>query len=650
MISFPSRPYSKLIGAVLLTASLLPINGQAQENPPSLPHIDMNDSETYRSYDGSGNNLLNPDWGFTDIPLLRLLDADYVDGSTPSGADRPSAREISNAVSLQTGDMPSDKGLNALFWAFGQLLAHDITLVPAASPTDYFNIPVSDDDDYFGMVGFLPLARSAYDPATGTNVGNPRQQINTITAFIDASFVYGSDALTANILRRNEGTGRLITGPDNMLPTNGQVGLDSDPNNDFLFVAVDARVNEQLALSAMHTIFMREHNRLAGLISLDNPGMDGDEIFQMSRMIVGAEMQAITYNEFLPILLGEENGLADYAGYSASVDPGISNEFATAAYRLGHTLLQNDYLIIRPDGPVENLALASCFFNPSCMNSEGLEATIFGLAQQDAQVFDMMFVDAVRNNLITDFGITMLVDLSANNIQRGRDHGLPSYQSTVAQLQAMGLITGNNNLPDKLLNAYGTSEVDLIIGGLAETPFGDALVGEVFHALLLDQFGRLRDGDRFWYQQNSLFDDDMILWLDNLTISDLILWNTDLQFLQTYGFFAVDFGLRRAATHNQVITASYLNALTMADVDAYDLYLIGIHIGASYNIPRALDMIHPEWFNAFTETGLVHARSGMNEITRRIGVVFSGTDIVEARRAGNGTAAGSSGSRQPLAF
>ncbi len=115
MIRFPNHPCKKVIGAAFFVAFLLPISGRTQESPPSLPHIDINDSETYRSYDGSGNNLLNPDWGSTGIPLLRLLEADYIDGSTPSGADRPSAREISNAVSLQTGDMPSDKGLNALF-------------------------------------------------------------------------------------------------------------------------------------------------------------------------------------------------------------------------------------------------------------------------------------------------------------------------------------------------------------------------------------------------------------------------------------------------------------------------------------------------------------------------------------------------------
>ena len=116
-----------VISLICLTlAALLPAIARAQDTPPSLPHIDIGDQSTYRSYDGTGNNILNPAWGSADTPLLRLFDADYADGFTPSGGDRPSARDISNAVSTQTFNMPSDRGLSSLFWSFGQLLAHDL--------------------------------------------------------------------------------------------------------------------------------------------------------------------------------------------------------------------------------------------------------------------------------------------------------------------------------------------------------------------------------------------------------------------------------------------------------------------------------------------------------------------------------------------
>src|SRR5689334_18463076 len=65
----------------------------------------------FRSIDGTGNNLANPDWGSAGADLLRVAPADYTDGiSTPAGADRPSARLISNTVADQgDADIISDR-------------------------------------------------------------------------------------------------------------------------------------------------------------------------------------------------------------------------------------------------------------------------------------------------------------------------------------------------------------------------------------------------------------------------------------------------------------------------------------------------------------------------------------------------------------
>lgn len=41
--------------------------------------------------------------------------------------------------------------------------------------------------------------------------------------------------------------------------------------------------------------------------------------------------------------------------------------------------------------------------------------------------------------------------------------------------------------------------IDLWVGGLAEDHLEDSEIGETFHAILIEQFTRLRDGDRFWY-------------------------------------------------------------------------------------------------------------------------------------------------------
>src|SRR5262245_54600169 len=153
----------------------------------------------YRTIDGTGNNLLHPDWGSTDEQLIRVAPAEYADGvSTPAGADRPGAREVSNALAAHSDeDTQNDRDLTAYIYVWGQFLDHDLDLTRASSPAQAFNIPVPAGDPSFDPTGtgtqVIPLLRSVFDPATGTGAGNPRQQINQITAWIDGSMIYGSD-------------------------------------------------------------------------------------------------------------------------------------------------------------------------------------------------------------------------------------------------------------------------------------------------------------------------------------------------------------------------------------------------------------------------------------------------------------------------
>ena len=99
----------------------------------------------------------------------------------------------------------------------------------------------------------------------------------------------------------------------------------------------------------MHTLFINEHNRLAGILSKDSPSLSNDEIYEIVRKIVGAEIQNIVYNEFLPLVLGNETmsrynlylpqDFSENTNYNQSTDPTVSNEFATVAFRFGHSLI-----------------------------------------------------------------------------------------------------------------------------------------------------------------------------------------------------------------------------------------------------------------------------------------------------------------------
>ena len=117
----------------------------------------------------------------------------------------------------------------------------------------------------------------------------------------------------------------------------GKPSLPSDASG---FFAGDNRVNEQTALTVMHTIWMREHNRIADELQALNPLWDREEVFQTARKVVGAEIQKITYKDYLPLLLGQSGFnelIGNYTGYNDAINPGVPNGFSTAAYRFGHS-------------------------------------------------------------------------------------------------------------------------------------------------------------------------------------------------------------------------------------------------------------------------------------------------------------------------
>ena len=199
-------------------------------------------------------------------------------------------------------------------------------------------------------------------------------------------------------------------------------------------------MNEMPALTVQHTVWMREHNRIATQLRRINPTWRGERIFQETRRIVNAEWQNIIFSEWLPILLGpsyvEEFCLTPRkSGYSSDYnpksDPSISNEFAAAAFRFGHTLLTPN--IPGRDGSGRNttfLELRKAFNTGVFLQEKGfIEDTVREQSQEPVPTFDSNFVDDVINHLFeTEEGNNGGLDLLALNIQRGREHGIPGYR------------------------------------------------------------------------------------------------------------------------------------------------------------------------------------------------------------------------------
>ena len=242
--------------------------------------------------------------------------------------------------------------------------------------------------DPFSVGSLIMRMDRFYNTSTST-AEIPREFPNSITGWLDGSHVYGSSNATSEWLRANEG-GKLKTydGFNGEFLPLADDDDDSTPPVSFAsfspskrYVAGDPRANEHAALTAMHVLFVREHNRIADEITSSNPAMLDEEVFQLARKINTAQMQYITYYEYLPSL-----GviLPEYTGFDPSVDPRISNSFATLAFRMGHSQITESTLRLDTeyrDFYLGNISMADGFWNPDRLNSEGGIAPILGEQQ-----------------------------------------------------------------------------------------------------------------------------------------------------------------------------------------------------------------------------------------------------------------------------
>jgi len=551
---------------------------------------------------GSGNNVAHPTWGQAGQPYLRVGAARYGDGiGTEVGG--PNSRFISNRVfSDHHQNVFSESSVSQWGWTWGQFLDHTFGLRDDAG--EAANIPFSSSDPLeefrndFGVIGFN---RSRATPGTGTSTANPRQQTNTESSFIDGAVVYSNDPARLDWLRDGSLDGNptnnaaTLMMPGNYLPRRTARGnaatapggdvdgrLRADPSKSF--VGGDKRTNENVALTAVMTLFAREHNRIVGL--LPNT-LTAEEKFQIARRVVAAEEQYITYTEFLPAL-GVR--LPNYAGYNATVNPTLSNEFATVGYR-AHSQIHGEFefegdssrwnaaqldafraqgIEVEVDGAETTLVvpLNVAFFNPDLVQAIGLGPILESLSGESQYKNDEMIDNQLRSVLFQVPNTSTadctgsddanpdcfqgVVDLAAIDIERGRDHGMPSYNQMrqlygLAPKTSFTAITGeatdqfpagfSNNTPGsldfsalfdttgdtevpgsvdqeantkravrntttaaRLRATYGSVDnVDAFVGMSAEPHLAGSEFGELQRAMWVKQFAALRDGDRFFY-------------------------------------------------------------------------------------------------------------------------------------------------------
>lgn len=559
--------------AILLFGSLTTETTTAQSERPSIdiitngqsvkhfPRVNLKDGDCeqmpYRSTDGTCNNTTAEerfDWGATDIPLRRNLPAAY-GTSDPlnalGGEQRPSARAVSNLLCNQTESIPNELGLSSWVYTWGQFLDHDIDLSPEGE--EYAGIPLPGDETLFQAE--IPFHRSLAIEGTGET--NTREQSNIISSWIDASNVYGSNDVWAAWLRTFD-QGKLKTSAGDLLPYNtldAQFESEIDPNAPFMagddggtvkvFVAGDLRANEQPGLTVLHTLFVREHNRICDELAMQ--GFQSDEVmYQVARKRVGAIIQKITFDEFLPAL---GVSLSQYDGYNPDLQADISNLFAHAAYRLGHTMVASEILLRREDCSEVgegSISLFEGFFNPTYLQTLGLEPLVLGFAKQFQEEVDTKIVDDLRNLLFPNFesDVVFGLDLAALNIQRGRDHGIPDYNSirqlyTGVSASAFSDITSNPEVIELLAQAYSSvNDIDPWVGLLAEDRLPGRAVGQTLHQILARQFQELRDGDFYFYKNDPYITPFEVNQIEQTALSDILLRNTDIELIQADVFFA----------------------------------------------------------------------------------------------------------------
>lgn len=552
-------------------------------HPTICQHSHLNN---YRSISGLCNNRENPLWGAANTPLVRWLPAEYEDGeSEPKGWNRgrlyngfqlPLPREVSMKI-MKSSNQQDDDLYSHLLVEWGQYIDHDITFTPQNTQSAAFWTGMDCLTTCENMHPCFPILKTGLAqeedclpffrsiPACFTSLRSDieqalqRQQMNTITSFIDASVVYGQSPKVESYLRDLNGRNGKLAVNTQFRDLRGRPYLPSvatlpsacrqgpDGLRVECFSAGDSRANEGLPLTVLHTLWLREHNRIAEALKHINQHWSPETLYQETRKIIGALHQIITMRDYVPKIIGStsyEQYIGPYHGYDPTTDPSASNVFATAAFRFGHATISpvvkrfNESFQEHEDFP--SLRLQNTFFSPwRIVREGGIEPVLRGVIGNAAQAAspDMLMTDELTERLVV-LRIPPSMDLASLNLQRGRDHALPGYNdwrafcglSTIKTLDDLKEVVGNDKIAQKILKMYKHPDnIDVWLGGLVEKLLPGSRTGSLFSCLIGKQMKALRDGDRFWWEAEGMFSQQQKTELLKGSLSRIICDNSDIK-------------------------------------------------------------------------------------------------------------------------
>lgn len=580
--SFGGDDFSNALQSIdvnqFITGSISPINLEPQCENLEAP---CDTTTPFRTLTGHCNNLRSPNLGQSLTTFARLLPAVYDDGiSQPrsiaiSGNPLPNPRTISSLIHPDISNLHTRYSLMVMQYA--QFLDHDLTMTPihkgfhesipscrsCDSPRTVHPecnpFPVPPRDHYYPELNVTSGERLCFPfmrSLPGQQTLGPREQINQNTGFLDASQIYGENGCVAKSLRGF--SGRLNS---TIHPIRGKELLPQTPihpecksPSGYCFAAGDGRASEQPGLTVIHTIFLREHNRIVEGLRGVNPHWNGDQLYEHARRIVIAQNQHITYNEFLPRILSWNAvnlyGLkllpqGYYKDYNPTCNPSIVTEFAAAAFRIGHSLLRPHIPRLSPQHqPIDPpILLRDGFFRMDIFTQQPglIDEIARGLVATPMETLDQFITGEVTNHLFEDRRIPFSgIDLIALNIQRARDHGIPSYNNYRALCNLKRAQTWEDlgrEIPPEVISRLkriynSVDDIDLFPGGMSERPLQGGLVGPTFACIIAIQFRQARKCDRFWYENEDptvKFTEAQLAELRKTTLSKIICENLDIQ-------------------------------------------------------------------------------------------------------------------------